>query len=145
MLTARETLNDKLDGFRSGADDYLSKPFAFEELLARLRVLVRRGEALSEQIVIVGALRIDLRGRQAECGGVRLALTARKFDVLACMARRPGEVVSREEFLDQVWGDETQLTENTVDVYVGYLRRQLAGLPGAPRIETVRGVGFRLS
>lgn len=144
MLTARETLNDKLDGFRAGADDYLSKPFAFEELLARLKVLSRRGEALGSQYLAAGALRLDMRGRAARYGDVELSLTSREFDVLACLAGRAGEVLSRQEVLDRVWGDDTQLTENTVDVYVGYLRRQLSDLSGAPRIETVRGVGFKL-
>ena len=144
MLTARETLNDRLDGFGAGADDYLSKPFAFEELLARLNVLVRRGRTLSAQTLMRGPLRLDLKARSASCCGRVLALTNREFDVLACLARRGGEVVSRREFLDDVWGDEIQLTENTVDVYVGYLRRHLAGIRNAPRIATVRGVGFRL-
>ncbi len=145
MLTARETLADTLDGFRSGADDYLAKPFAFEELLARLNVLARRGGALQEQRLSVGSLRLDLRARTAECSGVDLALTAREFELLAALARRLGETISRQALLDEAWGNETQLTENTVDVYVGYLRRHLADRAGAPRIETVRGVGFRLA
>lgn len=144
MLTARETLADRLDGFRAGADDYLPKPFAFEELLARLIVLARRGEALREQTVAVGGLRVDLRGRQASCDGQPLALSNREFEVLACMAQRPGEAVTRQEFLDRVWGADADFNQNTVDVYIGYLRRQLAGCDDAPRIETVRGVGFRL-
>lgn len=145
MLTARETLTDKLDGFRAGADDYLPKPFAFEELLARLTVLARRGEALREQTVAVGSLRVDLRGRQASCGGAPLTLSNREFEVLACLAQQPGEAVTRQDFLDRVWGADADFTQNTVDVYIGYLRRHLAGCSGAPRIETVRGVGFRLA
>jgi DNA-binding response OmpR family regulator len=145
MLTAREALADRLDGFRSGADDYLSKPFAFEELLARLNVLVRRGQALQAQIVSLGRLRLDLRARKAECAGEALALTTREFDLLAYLAQRSGEVFSRQDLLDSVWGDQTQLTENTVDVYVGYLRRHLSDRRDVPRIETVRGQGFRLA
>lgn len=145
MLTARETLTDKLDGFGAGADDYLSKPFAFEELLARLTVLARRGEMLREQAVTAGPLRLDLRGRQASCGGAPLALSNREFDVLACMAKNLGKPVTRQEFLDEVWGADADFNQNTVDVYIGYLRRQLAACRGAPRIETVRGVGFRLA
>jgi DNA-binding response OmpR family regulator len=145
MLTARETLNDKLDGFRAGADDYLSKPFAFGELLARLNVVARRGQMLRAQTVSVGPLRLDLKARQAICGAEPLALSNREFEVLACMARQPGKAVARQEFLDQVWGADTELNQNTVDVYIGYLRRHLADCPGAPRIETVRGIGFRLT
>jgi DNA-binding response OmpR family regulator len=145
VLTARETLPDKLDGFQAGADDYLSKPFAFEELLARLSVLVRRGQALQAKIISLGPMRVDLRSRKAECWGEDLALTEREFALLAYLAQRPGEVLSRQDLLDAVWGDQTQLTENTVDVYVGYLRRHLPDRRGAPRIETVRGQGFRLT
>jgi DNA-binding response OmpR family regulator len=146
MLTAREALGDKLDGFQSGADDYLSKPFAFEELLARLNVLTRRGRSLQARNVAVGALRLDLGTRQASCAGAALALTRREFDLLAFLARRAGDIVARPEILDEVWGADAQLTENTVDVYVGYLRRHLGAAPGAsPRIDTIRGVGFRLS
>jgi DNA-binding response OmpR family regulator len=145
VLTAREALADKLDGFRAGADDYLSKPFAFEELLARLNVLVRRGQTLQAQIVSLGPLRLDLRSRKAECWGADLALTSREFELLAYLAQRPGEIFSRQALLDSVWGDQTQLTENTVDVYVGYLRRHLPNRRGVPRIETARGQGFRLA
>jgi DNA-binding response OmpR family regulator len=144
MLTARDGLADKLDGFGAGADDYLTKPFAFEELLARLKVLGRRGLDLQEHSLALGPFKVDLRARRAHHKGVDVAMTGREIDVLACLARRAGEVVSRREILDLAWGKEASLTENAVDVYIGYLRRRLAALDGAPRIETVRGVGFRL-
>lgn len=143
MLTARDSLEDKLDGFRCGADDYVSKPFAFEELLARLNVMARRG-GRPGQTLTAGALRIDLDARAAVVGEVPLALSRREFDVLACLARSPGEVVARREILDRVWGPAAEVNENSVDVYIGYLRRRLAGLPAAPAIRTARGVGFRL-
>jgi DNA-binding response OmpR family regulator len=144
MLTARDGLDDKLAGFSAGADDYLSKPFAFEELLARLNVLVRRGAGRGG-VTEVGKLRLDLHARTATVGDRALALSSREFDVLACLARTPNEVVARRDILDRAWGDDAEVTENTVDVYVGYLRRRLAAAPGAPAIETVRGVGFRLT
>ncbi len=144
MLTARDTLADKLDGFRSGADDYLPKPFAFEELLARLNVAGRRGTAIRAQLAQAGPLVLDLRSREARVRGQDLPLTPREFAVLACLLRHAGRAVSRQAILDEAWGVDANLTENAIDVYVGYLRRHLAGRAGAPRIETVRGFGFRL-
>lgn len=143
MLTARDSLEDKLDGFRSGADDYVCKPFAFEELLARLNVLVKRGARRGE-VLAAGALRLDLDARRASVGSEPLALSPREFDVLACLARSPEAAVSRQEMLDRVWGAAADVAPNAVDVYVGYLRRRLAGLPDAPKIQSLRGVGFRL-
>ena len=138
MLTARDSLEDKLEGFRSGADDYLCKPFAFEELLARLRVIVRRGG--SGENLVVGDLAIDPRARAVSFAGAPVVLSPREYDVLLCLARASPEPVGRQAILDQVWGSGADITENTVDVYIGYLRRRLAGL----KIETVRGFGFRL-
>jgi DNA-binding response OmpR family regulator len=138
MLTARDSLEDKLEGFRSGADDYLCKPFAFEELLARLRVIVRRGG--SGENLVVGGLAIDPRARAVSFAGAPVVLSPREYDVLLCLARASPEPVGRQAILDQVWGSAADITENTVDVYIGYLRRRLARL----KIETVRGFGFRL-
>lgn len=143
MLTARDSLEDKLDGFRCGADDYVCKPFAFEELLARLNVLARRGARRGE-VLAAGALRLDLDARTASVGAEPLALSPREFDVLACLARSPEAAVSRQEMLDRVWGAAADVAPNAVDVYVGYLRRRLAALPDAPKIQSLRGVGFRL-
>jgi DNA-binding response OmpR family regulator len=145
MLTARDSLEDKLDGFRCGADDYLTKPFAFEELLARLKALTRRRGGQSGDILTAGALRLDLAARAAFVGTAPMSLSRREFAVLACLARKPGAPVSRETILDQAWGPGSDVAGNTVDVYIGYLRRHLANHLEAPSIETVRSVGFQLT
>jgi DNA-binding response OmpR family regulator len=144
MLTARAELEDKLAGFACGADDYLAKPFAIEELLARLAVMIHRAPARAPQRITLGALVIDPAGRSALLAGAPLELSRREFDLLCALARRPGEVIARTQLLDAVWGDKADITANTVDVYIGYLRRQLALSPAAPRLETVRGIGFVL-
>lgn len=144
MLTARASLDDRLDGFRMGADDYLPKPFAFAELLARLNVLVRRGQC-GRRLLKVGALTLDLDRRQATIGTVAATVSPREFDLLVFLAERAGDIVTRAALLDGVWGQEADRTENNVDVYIGYLRRRIAGIAGAPTIATIRGKGFRLT
>ncbi|QQV77544.1 response regulator transcription factor [Sphingomonas aliaeris] len=144
MLTARASLDDRLDGFRVGADDYLPKPFAFEELVARLKVLVRRGQG-GRRLLAVGTLALDLDRRRATIGATEVMASPREFDLLAFLAERAGQVVARTALLDGVWGQEADRTENNVDVYIGYLRRRIAGIDGAPTIATVRGQGFRLT
>lgn len=141
MLTARATLEDKLQGFRCGADDYVAKPFAFEELLARLGVLIRRSERAG--LLSAGALSIDSRARTASIGGERLALRPREFDVLLLLAQKAGQTVTRDELITAAW-DGAEITENAVDVYIGYVRRRLALHAGAPHLDTVRGAGYRL-
>lgn len=146
MLTARASIEDKLEGFRNGADDYLAKPFHVEELLARVRVLARRATpARDSSILALGALALDTRAREASVGEARLDLTRREFEVLECLLRHVGAALSREAILHHAWGqDSAEVTPNAVDVYVGYLRRKLAATPGAPEIRTLRGVGYRL-
>lgn len=144
ILTARAELEDKLEGFRCGADDYLTKPFAMDELLARLSVMIFRGAARNRGKIVVGELTVDQAGRSVSVAGELLDLSRREFDLLYFLARNAGEVTTRSQLLDEVWGKNADVTENAVDVYVGYLRRALARWDAAPRIETIRGVGFVL-
>lgn len=143
MLTARGALEDKLDGFRSGADDYLTKPFAFDELVARLRVLSQR--ARPAVTLAAGSLSLDRLSRTARVGADAVALPPREFEMLACLVEAAGGAVRREVLLERVWGPGAGVADNTLDVYAGYLRRRLAKLPAAPAVETVRRVGYRLS
>ncbi|MFC3443668.1 response regulator transcription factor [Sphingobium rhizovicinum] len=144
MLTARAELEDRLDGFRCGADDYLTKPFSFEELLARLNVMVRRSLVQSRDRIVLDGLVIDLRSRSARVEEASLSLSRREFDLLHCLARQAGQVVTRGQILDEVWGQDADVTENAVDVYIGYLRKYLSAHDSAPDLSTVRGVGFVL-
>jgi two-component system OmpR family response regulator len=140
MLTARDTVDDRIRGLDAGADDYLPKPFDFGELLARLRALLRRGPAGRPPELRVGEVRVDPATHEVTRGGRRVELTAREFALLEYLARHPGEVVTRTRLLDHVWDENFTGSTNVVDVYVGYLRRKL----GRRAIATVRGVGFRL-
>lgn len=146
MLTARDSLEEKLEGFRAGADDYVTKPFAFEELMARLRVLARRDSTPPEKLVLtLGELTIDLLAHEVRMAGQTLDLTKREYDLLLYLARCGGRAVSRERILQNAWGATIEVTPNAVDVYVGYLRKKLLAAGPSPSIKTVRGVGFRLA
>jgi two-component system copper resistance phosphate regulon response regulator CusR len=141
ILTARDELNTTLAGFTGGADDYVTKPFRFEELLARIRVRLR-GEATGETTLLrAGSITLDLRTRRASVGDRTVELTAREFALTETFVRHPDQVLSREQLLSQVWGYDFDPESNIVDVYVRYLRRKL----GDEAIETVRGVGYRLA
>jgi two-component system response regulator MprA len=143
FLTARDALPDRLYGFAAGGDDYLTKPFAFAELVARLRALVRRGGTdLSAQ---VGGLRLDPGTHAASCGGQAVDLTPTEFRILACLAASRGDVVRRRQLVETAWAHGAIVHDNTLDVYIARLRRKLAPLPEAPEIATVHGVGYRLS
>ena len=144
MLTARDDVLDRVAGLDVGADDYLTKPFSFVELLARLRALVRRGRSERPTVLQVGTLRLDPATRQVRRGEVPIELSAKEFALLETFMRRPGEVLSRLELLEHAWDDAHENRSNLVDVYVGYLRAKLDRPFGRHSIETVRGVGYRL-
>jgi DNA-binding response OmpR family regulator len=146
MLTARGQLEDRVAGLDSGADDYLVKPFAFEELLARVRALGRRFTPAGSDAweLRCGALVLDLRLHRARRGDHALDLTTTEWNLLECLMRHPGQTLTRQQILDYVWTFERDVQPTMVDVYVSYLRRKL-NVPGRPDpIQTVRGVGYRL-
>lgn len=142
ILTARDSVRDTVAGLESGADDYIAKPFAFEELLARVRLRLRSegGTAAEATLLVAGELTLDLRTRRATIGDQSIELTAREFVLAEVLCRHPDQVLSREQLLSQVWGFDFDPGSNVVDVYIRYLRRKL----GAERIQTVRGMGYRL-
>jgi two-component system OmpR family response regulator len=144
MLTARDGVEDRVSGLDSGADDYLSKPFSFAELLARLRALTRRGPSERPTVLEVGSLRLDPATRQAWRGDVEIDLSAKEFALLETFMRRAGDVLTRLDLLEHAWDYGYENRSNVVDVYVRYLRGKLDRPFGLDSIETVRGVGYRL-
>jgi two-component system OmpR family response regulator len=142
LLTARDTVPDRIAGLDAGADDYLVKPFAFGELLARLRALLRRCPADRAPVLAVGDVRLDPATHQVTRAGVPVPLSAREFALLEYLMRRPGQVVPRTTLRDHVWNNRYDPLSNVVDVYVGYLRRKLERPFGRPFIRTERGVGY---
>jgi two-component system OmpR family response regulator len=144
MLTARDGVADRVAGLDAGADDYLTKPFSFAELLARLRALARRGMAERPAVLEAGSLRLDPATRQVWRGEVEIDLSAKEFALLETFLRRPGEALSRLDLLEHAWDAGYNGRSNVVDVYVGYLRAKVDRPFGRHSIETVRGVGYRL-
>jgi two-component system OmpR family response regulator len=144
VLTARDAVEDRVAGLDSGADDYVPKPFAIVELLARIRALTRRGPIERPTVLEAGDLRLDPAARQAWRGQAEIPLSAREFGLLEALMRRPGQILTREQLLEQVWGDDGEAHSNVVDVYVYYLREKVDRPFGADSIETVRGGGYRL-
>ena len=144
FLTARDAVDDRVRGLDVGADDYLVKPFALEELLARVRALARRGPTPRPIRHVVGALEVDPAAGRATLAGRPLDLTARQFALLALFASRADQVLTRSQILDQLWDWAFDGDPRIVDVYVNALRRSLGDGPGAPRLETIRGAGYAL-
>jgi two-component system response regulator QseB len=140
ILTARDDVSDKVGGLEGGADDYVTKPFRFEELLARVRARLRDERTVERTVLRAGSIVLDLRTRRASTDGRTVDLTAREFTMLEVLIRHAGQVLSREQLLSHVWGYDYDPGSNVVDVYIGYLRRKL----GSNSIETVRGMGYRL-
>jgi DNA-binding response OmpR family regulator len=143
VLTARDSVTDTVTALDTGADDYMPKPFRFAELMARIRLRLRQGGPSGggghEDVLAVGSVRLDRRTRRATVGGTELDLSAREFTLAEIFMLNPGQVLTREQLLDHVWGFDFDPGSNVVDVYVGYLRRKF----GSQAITTVRGVGYR--
>jgi two-component system OmpR family response regulator len=144
MLTARDAVEDRVAGLDSGADDYLVKPFAFAELLARLRALIRRGDTERPAVLAVGDLRLDAATREVARGATPIALSAKEFALLETFMRRPGQVLTRLQLLEHAWDFAYENRSNVVDVYVRRLRRKIDEPFGRASLETVRGAGYRL-
>ncbi|MGO2683392.1 response regulator transcription factor [Microbacterium sp.] len=141
ILTARDAVEDTVAGLSGGADDYMRKPFAIEELIARIRLRLRSEGGAEPTVLRVGELSLDVRTRRATRGDAEVELTAREFLLLETFMRHPDQVLTRQQLLSQVWGFDFDPGSNVVDVYVGYLRTKLGG----DDIETIRGVGYRLN
>lgn len=144
MLTARDAVEDRVAGLDCGADDYLVKPFVEEELVARVRAILRRGDRPLVSVIEVGALRVDVGGRTVQYGGKPVELGATEFRLLELLARNAGIALSRGQILERIWDYDFEGSSNIVDVYVSQLRRKMRRLGGQPIIETVWGVGYRL-
>jgi DNA-binding response OmpR family regulator len=145
MLTAKDGEWDQVEALDTGADDYLTKPFSFAILLARIRALIRRGAAERPAVLEAGDIRVDPSTRQVTRGGERIDVTAREFAVLEYLMRRKGDVVSKRDIIDNVWDDDFEGEQNIVEVYVGHLRNKLDRPFGRNAIETLRGAGYRLA
>ena len=147
VLTARDTVEDRVKGLDSGADDYLVKPFAFAELLARIRVLLRRGRSEQNLRLLLADLEMDLVTRKVKRGGTEIPLTAREFDLLELLLRHQGQIVSREMIAKEVWQEVDRATpiDNLIDVHIARLRRKIDDPFAKKLIHTIRGVGFVFS
>jgi two-component system OmpR family response regulator len=144
VLTARGTLGDRVEGLDAGADDYLQKPFAFPELVARIRALLRRGTALTPAVLHVADVELDPARLAVRRGGTPIQLTVKEFAILEYLLRHAGELVTRATLLEECWDESYQGLSNLVDVHVGRLRRKLGAAGGPPLVHTVRGAGFVL-
>lgn len=145
MLTARDSVDDKIKGLDQGADDYLTKPFAFDELLARLRALFRRPRSVEEKTTLKsGEIEMDLITRAVTVRKEEITLSQKEFSLLEFLMRHKGEVVSRTQIAEHVWDMHFDPMSNTIDVFINYLRKKIDGAKTSSRIETVRGAGYRL-
>jgi len=144
VLTARAAIDQRVEGLDHGANDYVTKPFSFEELLARVRAQLRSPGQRESSVLDAGGIEMDLRTRRVRRNGHDVQLTAREFEVLAYLMRHPDQVLSREQILNAVWGFDFDPGTKVLEVYIGYLRRKLGATDEADPIETVRNVGYRL-
>jgi DNA-binding response OmpR family regulator len=144
MLTARDALADRVAGLSTGADDYLTKPFAFAELLARIRALLRRSRLAQPAVLRVADLTLDPTSRRVTRAGSAVALTSKEYAILEVLMRHAGEIVSRTRLVERVWDEASDVLDNLVDVHVSHLRKKIDRGVGAPLIRTIRGFGYRL-
>ncbi len=144
MLTARDSVADRVSGLSTGADDYLTKPFAFDELLARIRALLRRSRVAQPAVLRVADLTLDPATRRVARGDGAVTLTPREYAILETLMRNAGEVVSRTRLAERVWDDASEVLDNLLDVHVSHLRNKIDHGASVPLIHTIRGVGYRL-
>jgi two-component system, OmpR family, response regulator len=142
LLTARNELDDRLEGLNLGADDYLSKPFFVEELVARIHAVVRRGSGDRQNFLTVGGIKLDRISREVTCAGKSIELTTREFNLLEYLMRSPGRVLTRTQILEHVWGYDFNPSTNIVDVCIQRLRKKVEGVDGTGCIDSIRGVGY---
>jgi DNA-binding response OmpR family regulator len=144
MLTARDSLADRVKGLSTGADDYLTKPFAFAELLARIRALLRRSRSAQPAVLRIGDLTLDPGSRRVTRAGVSITLTSKEFAILEVLMRSAGDIVSRTRLVERVWDEASEVLDNLVDVHLSHLRKKIDSGERAPLIHTIRGFGYRL-
>jgi len=144
MLTARDSLADRVSGLSTGADDYLTKPFAFAELLARIRALLRRSRLARPAVLRVTDLTLDPATRRVTRNGARIGLTTKEYTILEVLMQNAGETVSRTRLVERVWDEASEVLDNLVDVHVSHLRKKIDQGTGPPLIHTIRGYGYRL-